>query len=137
MPAIGECINLTMCLIYDAEYQHAKIIQDNLPTSSKNVVKFQNLVEGVLYEYSEKKKPGTITYRHKEQKKIDIVRATFNGYIQIWEDLFDNDFKSKQEFIPKTFYKKYIEKNVGLSSRGGNSPNKELGPQANPSNSSK
>lgn len=29
-------------------------------------------------------------YRHKEMKKIDIVKATFNGYIRIWEDLFDN-----------------------------------------------
>ncbi len=73
-----------MCLIFDAEYQHAKIIQDNLPNLKANTMKFQNLVEGVLYEYMEKKKPGYITYRHKEQKKIDIVKATFNGYIKIW-----------------------------------------------------
>lgn len=32
---------------------------------------------------------------------MDIVKATFNGYIQIWEELFDNDFKGKSEFIPK------------------------------------
>lgn len=46
---MGECINLMMCLIFDAEYQHAKVFQDSLPNPSKNVVKFQNLVEGVLY----------------------------------------------------------------------------------------
>jgi hypothetical protein len=63
---MGECVNLIMCLIFDAEYQHAKIIQDNLPNITKtNVMKFQNLVEGVLYEYMEKKKPGYIIYRHK------------------------------------------------------------------------
>ncbi len=55
---------------------------------------------------------------------MDIVKATFNGYIQIWEELFDNDFKGKSEFIPKTFYKKYVQKNMGLSSRNSNSPNK-------------
>lgn len=38
-----------MCLIFDAEFQHAKIIQDNLPNAPKETVKFQNLVEGVLY----------------------------------------------------------------------------------------
>ena len=56
----------------------------------------------------EKRKPGYIIYRHKEQKKTDIVRAIFNGYIKIWEELFGSDFKDKDEFIPKTFYKNYI-----------------------------
>ena len=32
-----------MCLIYDAEYQHSRIIQDNLG-SINNTVKFQNLI---------------------------------------------------------------------------------------------
>lgn len=54
-----------MCLIFDAEFQHAKIIQDSLPGGGKDLVKFQNMVEGVLYEYMEKKKPGFIIYRHK------------------------------------------------------------------------
>ena len=58
-----------MCLIFDAEYQHAKIIQDNLPSINKDSLKFQNIIEGVLYEFNEKKKPGSIFYRHKEQKK--------------------------------------------------------------------
>ena len=31
LPAIGECLNQIMCLIYDAEYQHSKIIQESLP----------------------------------------------------------------------------------------------------------
>ena len=56
----------------------------------------------------DKRKPGYIIYRHKEQKKTDIVRAIFNGYIKIWEELFGTDFKDKDEFIPKTFYKNYI-----------------------------
>lgn len=43
----------------------------------------------------EKRKPGYIMYRHKEHKKIDIVKAIFNGYIKIWEDLFGNDFKDR------------------------------------------
>lgn len=72
-----------MCLIFDAEYQHAKIIQDSLPDPN-NIIRFQNMVEGVLYEYIEKKKSGTIHYRHKEQKKVDIVKATLHGYTQIW-----------------------------------------------------
>ena len=58
-----------MCLIFDAEYQHAKIIQESLPTLSKDAIKFQNILEGVLYEYNEKKKPGMIMYRHKEFRK--------------------------------------------------------------------
>lgn len=62
---------------------------------------------------------------------MDIVKATFNGYIQIWEELFDNDFKGKSEFIPKTFYKKYVQKNMGLSSRNSNSPNKQMSHPAN------
>ena len=58
-----------MCLIFDAEYQHSKIIQDNLPAINKDSLKFQNILEGVLYEFNEKKKPGCIMYRHKEQRK--------------------------------------------------------------------
>lgn len=58
----------------------------------------------------EKKKPGYIVYRHKEQKKTEIVKATFMAYTQIWEDLFGNDYKDKQDLIPKTFYKKCVER---------------------------
>lgn len=35
-PAFGECINLILSLIYDAEYQHSKIIQDTLPLLKKD-----------------------------------------------------------------------------------------------------
>lgn len=41
-----------MCLIFDAEFQHSKVIQEGSPNPVKNVVKFQNLVEGTLYEYT-------------------------------------------------------------------------------------
>ncbi len=85
IPGMGECINLVMALIFDAEYQHSKIIQDNLPMLSKDVERFNTCCEGVIYEYKEKRKPGVICYRHTEIKKADLVRATFNGYIQLWE----------------------------------------------------
>ena len=85
IPGMGECINLVMALIFDAEYQHSKIIQDNLPMLSKDVERFNTCCEGVIYEYKEKRKPGVICYRHTEIKKADLVRATFNGYFQLWE----------------------------------------------------
>jgi hypothetical protein len=31
----------------------------------------------------------------------------------VWEDLFNNDYRERQDLIPKTFYKKYVEKNAG------------------------
>lgn len=37
IPGMGECINLVLSLIFDAEYQHSKIIQDNLPLLAKDV----------------------------------------------------------------------------------------------------
>lgn len=127
IPAFGECINLIMCLIYDAEYQHSKIIQDSLPVLNKETSKFQTIFEGILYEYMEKKKPGVIMYRHKEHKKTDIVRSTFSAYIQIWEELFNEDCKVKerQNFIPRFFYKKFIEKSLAGKSNS-NSPRKDL-----------
>jgi hypothetical protein len=61
---MGECINLILSLIYDAEYQHSRIILDSLPMLNKDVEKFNTTCEGVIYEYKEKKKPGSIFYRH-------------------------------------------------------------------------
>jgi hypothetical protein len=69
----------------------------------------------VLYEFKEKKKPGMICYRHKDIKKTDIVKATFNGYIKVWEELFENEFKNKAQYLPKGFYKKTVEKAVNTS----------------------
>jgi hypothetical protein len=69
VPAFGECINLILALIYDAEFQHSKIIQDNLPILKKDEEKFNTCLEGVLYEFKEKKKAGVICYRHKDIKK--------------------------------------------------------------------
>lgn len=51
---------------------------------SKDIEKFNTCSEGVIYEFKEKKKPGSIFYRHAEIKKTDIVKATFNAYIQVW-----------------------------------------------------
>ena len=34
-------------------------------------------------------------YRHAEIKKIDIVKATFFGFIQLWEELFVGFLKNK------------------------------------------
>ena len=85
LPGMGECINLVMALIFDAQYQHSKIIQDNLPLLAKDVQRFNTVCEGVIYEFKEKKKPGMICYRHSDIKKADLVKATFNGYIQLWE----------------------------------------------------
>ena len=34
IPGLGECTNLILSLIYDAEFQHSKIIQDNLPSQT-------------------------------------------------------------------------------------------------------
>ena len=97
-----------MCLIFDAEYQHSKIIQENLPNiSAKNIEKFQNILEGVLYEFKEKKKPGFIHYRHKEMKKTDIVKATFQAYTSVWEDIF-SDSPENHELVPRFFYKEKI-----------------------------
>ena len=85
IPGLGQCINTVMALIFDAEFQHSKIIQDNLPTLAKDTEKFNTCSEGVIYEFKDRKKPGIICYRHNELKKIDLVRATFHGYIQLWE----------------------------------------------------
>lgn len=74
-----------MAIIFDAEFQHSKIIQDNLPMLAKDVERFNTVCEGVIYEFRERKKPGIICYRHNELKKTDLVRATFYGYIQLWE----------------------------------------------------
>jgi len=40
-----------MAVIFDAEFQHSKIIQDNLPMLAKDVERFNTTVEGVIYEY--------------------------------------------------------------------------------------
>ena len=49
VPAFGECINLVMALIYDAEFQHARIVQDTLPGARKEEERFATCLEGVLY----------------------------------------------------------------------------------------
>lgn len=49
IPGLGECINAVMALIFDAEFQHSKIIQDNLPVNSQNTEKFNTTSEGVIY----------------------------------------------------------------------------------------
>jgi len=64
----------------------------------------------VLYEFKEKKKPGMICYRHKDVKKTEIVKATFNAYIKVWEELFEGEFKGKGQYLPKGFYKRAVEK---------------------------
>lgn len=51
IPALGECANLILSLIYDAEYQHSKLIQDNLPLLTKDIEKFNTCIEGMLYEF--------------------------------------------------------------------------------------
>lgn len=112
LPGIGECINLVMALIFDAEYQHSKIIQDSLPVLSKDIEKFNTCCEGVIYEFKEKKKPGLICYRHTDIRKADLVRATFQSYIQLWEEIFEADFKQKANLLPKSFYKRLVEKNL-------------------------
>ena len=40
------------------------------------------------------------------------MRATFNGYIQLWEEIYETDFKQKQSLLPKTFYKRLVEKQL-------------------------
>ena len=88
IPAYGELINIILSLIFDAEYQRSKVLQDTLPQLDKDVEKFKTLMEGVIYEFKEKKKPSVIHYRHKEMNKIDVVKAAFWGYISIWEEVF-------------------------------------------------
>jgi hypothetical protein len=83
LPAMSECLNLLLSMIYDAEYPHSKIIQDNLPL--KELLKFTTCMEGQIYEYREKKKTGNIVYRHLETKKIDVLSATFTAYLHIWD----------------------------------------------------
>lgn len=109
---MGECINTVMAIIFDAEFHHSKIIQDSLPLLAKDAEKFTTCCEGVIYEFREKRKPGLICYRHNEIKKTDLVRATFNGYIQLWEELFEADLKNKPHLLPKGFYKKLVERNI-------------------------
>ena len=64
-----------------------------------------------------------ICYRHKDIKKTDIVKATFNGYIKVWEELFENEFKNKQQYLPKGFYKKAVEKVVNNNINNNNTNN--------------
>lgn len=45
----------------------------------------------------------------------------FNGYIEIWEDLYEKQFKNKVEMLPKSFYKHVVEKVTG--NKGNNSNN--------------
>jgi hypothetical protein len=74
----------------------------------------------VLYEFRERKKPGCIFYRHSEMKKTDIVKATFNGYIQIWEEIYEVDLKNKQHLLPKGFYKRLVEKHFKFPNKSSN-----------------
>ena len=112
LPGLSECCNLVMALIFDAEYQHSRIIQDSLPVLSKDVERFNTCNEGVIYEFKEKKKPGNIFYRHQEIKKTDLVRATFNGFLQMWEEIAQAEQNTKNPMMPKFFYKAQVEKGL-------------------------
>lgn len=125
LPGMGECINLMMALIFDAEYQHSKVIQDSLPVLAKDVERFNTCCEGVIYEYKEKRKPGLICYRHADTKKADLVRATFHGYISLWEEIYQDEFKDQQHLLPKGFYKKMVERNLKAGGRADKSPEKD------------
>ena len=47
-------------------------------------------------------------------KKTEIVKATFQAYTSVWEDIF-SDSSENHDFVPRTFYKDKIQKYVGVN----------------------
>lgn len=88
LPAIGECINLLMSLTFDVEMENSRLFFNSLV--NPNPERFTTLSEGILYEFKEKRKQGTIYYRHREVKKADIVKAHFYAFIEMWDSLLQN-----------------------------------------------
>jgi hypothetical protein len=73
--------------------------------------KFQSFTEGVVFELDGAGDAGSLMYRGNKFSISELLRKTFNGNLDLWSSLQDNDLLPElREFHPASFFKQHINK---------------------------